>query len=179
MRLSERTLAGREIIIPMQIDEQALLAAGFALAHALWSISDLEDGLLVPLAIVRSGSQPKLFRYEGATQQEAIETGKRATAGFTASSETWAFARDGVLRDEEVIDVISVDCWAPGMIAPVTLIQRYVPFTRNRRFQLIGGIQLVVDGTIVREEAAEPAIKIVREGLLSHFKVAELFPTWQ
>jgi len=64
----------------MAIPEPALLLAGFVLAHAAWSISDLPEGdLLVPLAVVEANGQRRLLRFEAETQDAAIakELGER------------------------------------------------------------------------------------------------------
>jgi hypothetical protein len=55
------------------IPEAASLLAGFILAHAAWSVSDLPEGdFLVPLAIVETGSERKLVRFDSETQEQAI-----------------------------------------------------------------------------------------------------------
>jgi len=45
----------RDIVTP----DSVVLLAGFVLAHAAWSVSDLPKGeLLVPLAVVETGARP-------------------------------------------------------------------------------------------------------------------------
>ena len=163
----------------MKVGEQALRAAGLALAHALWSVSDLEDGALCPLAIIGDGeTHLRLFRFEAPTQEQAIARAKREMAQVQGTP--WAFARDGIIRKgEEPVDILSVDCWEPGMGAPVTVMQRYVPRGTSGRFRLRGPIEVVIDGRVVREAAAARAIELVREGMLSHNSVAELLSEWQ
>ena len=55
----------RDIVTP----DSVVLLAGFVLAHAAWSVSDLPKGqLLVPLAVVETGGQRQLLRFEAQTQ---------------------------------------------------------------------------------------------------------------
>jgi hypothetical protein len=43
---------------------------------------------------------------------------------WSATSDAWAFAREGsFLEGEERMDVLVIDVWAKGMKEPVTLIQ--------------------------------------------------------
>jgi hypothetical protein len=165
----------------MVIHDDALHLAGLALAHALWSASDLEgDDLVVPLAFVREGEQTKLIRFEANTQEEAVRLGHESMKELTAGHQSWAFARDGILREKnEPVDVIVVEAWAPGSEANVTVLQRYVPFKRYRKFRLQGEMELGIAGSRVAGAAAEGALSVVREGILSHTAVAELVPAWQ
>ena len=49
--------------------DSLMLLAGFVLAHAAWSVSDLPKGeLLVPLAVVEKNGQRQLLRFEAQTQ---------------------------------------------------------------------------------------------------------------
>src|SRR4051812_395451 len=83
--------------LPMtELPHTALALAGFALAHAAWSISDTEDGeLLCPLAVVESkDGARRLMRFEADTQEEAIVAGKAAMRDATGDAAAWAFARE-------------------------------------------------------------------------------------
>jgi hypothetical protein len=63
----------RDIVTP----DSVVLLAGFVLAHAAWSVSDLPKGqLLVPLAVVETGGQRQLLRFEAQTQEQSIAAGK-------------------------------------------------------------------------------------------------------
>src|ERR1700737_1555681 len=106
----------------MAIPEFAVLLAGFVLAHATWSVSDLPKGdLLVPLAIVEKDGQRQLLRFEAETQEQAIAKGKATVAKLQAEADAWAFARENQFKDgDKYVDVISVDVWAKGMAAPIT-----------------------------------------------------------
>src|SRR5689334_1387184 len=106
----------------MPIPESAVLLAGFVLAHAVWSVSDLPKGdLLVPLAIIEKNGQREVLRFEAETQAEAINEGKATLVKHQADADAWAFAREGQFKEDgKYVDVISVDAWAKGMAAPIT-----------------------------------------------------------
>ena len=164
----------------MTIPEAALLLAGFALAHAAWSISDVPEGeLLVPLAMVEEAGQRRLVRFEDATQEEAIRKGKAAMAELTATADAWAFAREGLMPEAGgKVDVFSVDFWAKGMREPATLIQRFEPFARRGKFRVIGQPELVVKGRVQESKATEDLLPRIRAGIAQHQKVAALWDTW-
>ena len=61
----------------MSISDGILMIAGYVLAHASYSVSDLEDGeLLVPFAVVQSVNGQEVIRFEAETQEEAISNAK-------------------------------------------------------------------------------------------------------
>src|SRR2546425_10308417 len=77
-----------------------LLLAGFVLAHAAWSVSDLPNGeLLAPLAMVERGGHREITRFEAASQAAAIAEGRAAMAKLGTSVDAWAFAREGLIRE--------------------------------------------------------------------------------
>jgi hypothetical protein len=164
--------------------QAALLIAGFALAHAAWSVSDLpETELLVPLAVVEHSGQRHLARFEAATQEAAIARGKAAMAA-DHESEAWAFAREGTWRAKNGApsqDVLVVGFWARGMRAPATLVQ---PFRRAadaaHPFRLIDAPWILdADGHQLPDVQAEAARTSLLHGVMSHSAVAPLWATWQ
>jgi len=63
----------------MVITDSVLILAGFTLAHATWSVSDLPTGeLLVPMAIYEKSGQRQLERFSAPTQLQAITAAKTA-----------------------------------------------------------------------------------------------------
>jgi hypothetical protein len=155
--------------------------AGFALAHATWSVSDLEEGeLLCPLAFVQRSDRLDLARFEAPSQEQAISNGKEAMRRLDSSVAAWAFAREGLYRENsDGVDVISVDFWAPGMGSPATLLQRFVPNAGTGKFRLIGEPTLVVDGVAQRPEEASASLELVLSGVQQHPKVASLWNSWK
>jgi len=163
------------------VPNNALALAGFTLAHATWSVSDLPDSeLLVPMAVVGRGGQRELLRFEAETQEEAINEGKRAMAEVK-NVEAWAFAREGALRMQaggEPQDVLVVDFWAEGMRNPLTLIQPFERYTKHGRFRVVGDMIIVSGGQALDSTSASKVIEGINEGIQEHPKVAELWRTW-
>jgi hypothetical protein len=158
----------------------AEIAAGFALAHAAWSASDLpKEELLVPLAIIESKGERKLLRFEATTQEEAVARGQEEMKKITGTVDAWAFARDGLIRrDGHKIDCILVEFWGPGMPSPAAVVQQYEPFSSGR-FRLVGDPWVIVSGLQQTPEQAAGVLAKVREGIKSHSKVAALWDAWK
>jgi hypothetical protein len=163
----------------MAIPESAVLLAGFVLAHAVWSVSDLPKGeLLVPLAIIEKSGQRELLRFEAETQVQAINNGKAAVAKRQADADAWAFAREGQFKEgDKYVDVISVDVWAKGMDAPMTFVQRFQPFASGE-FKLLGEAWVVIDGKVQTGTVSDQLIAQLNRGIQSHSKAAKLWPEW-
>jgi len=163
------------------IPNHALPLAGFTLAHAAWSVSDMPDSeLLVPLAVIERHGQRELLRFEAETQEEAINEGKRVMAG-EKDAEAWAFAREGALRMEangEAQDVLVVDFWAEGMLNPLTLIQPFERYTKRGRFRLVGDMIITRGGQTLDAMSANKVTEGIKAGIQEHSKVAELWHTW-
>ena len=167
---------GETVAIP----EAATLLAGFVLAHAAWSVSDLPEGeLLVPLAMVEIGSERKLVRFETETQDQAITKGKEFVANQKSSSSAWAFAREGQMKTNNGnIDVLVVDAWAEGMTEPITFIQPFQPYASGT-FKLLGPAVPVVADSMLSPEESEPYLSVLYRGVSGHGKAAALWSSWQ
>jgi hypothetical protein len=75
----------------------AAILAGFVLAHAAWSISDLPNGDgFVPLAVVVVNGERQLQRFAASTPDEAVAKGRAAMKAAMSSAEAWAFAYNPV-----------------------------------------------------------------------------------
>lgn len=162
------------------VPHHALAVGGFTLAHATWSVSDLLDSeLLCPLAIVERKGQRELLRFEAETQEEAIAEGKRAMVE-EKDVEAWAFAREGVLRQEsgEPQDVLVVDFWAEGLPNPLTVIQPFERYTKTGRFRLVGDLIIASNGQMLDSASASKVVEGIKAGIQEHSKVAELWHTW-
>jgi hypothetical protein len=160
--------------------DSLVLLAGFALAHAAWSVSDLPAGeLLVPLAVVEKDGRRQLLRFEARTQEEAIAQAKAALAQRQAELDAWALAREGVMsRGAGKVDVLSVDAWAKGMGQPITFVQEFIPYSSGA-FQVRGDALAIVDGrTLAGAEAARLVAKLY-EGVRQHPKAGQLWQGWR
>jgi hypothetical protein len=162
----------------------ALALAGFALAHAAWSISDIEgDELLCPLAVIETHDRErKLLRFDADTQEEAIIAGKAAMRDATRDAAAWAFAREAAwrkMKSDYTGDVLAIDFWSAGMSEPATIMQHFNRATNGGRFRIGGLPKLVVDGVQLPIEVADPSIIAIMAGVHAHTAVAPLWPTWR
>jgi hypothetical protein len=166
------------------LPQPALSLAGFALAHAAWSLSDTDDGeLLCPLAVVeRHGGERRLLRFEADTQEQAIIAGKTAMREATGEAAAWAFAREGAwrkMRGDQTGDVLAIDFWATGMPSTATLTQPFNRAMNGGRFRVGGVPSLVVGDRVLPAEIAIPSITAIMAGVQAHAAVAELWQTWR
>lgn len=162
----------------MVIPESALLLAGFVLAHAMWSISDVSE-LLVPLAILERNGKREVLRFEGDTQEEAISNGKATMAALGADVEQWAFAREGLLNEHgDRVDVVSIDIGTKGSTTKITLIQRFEPYSKRHHFLLIGDPEIVIDGTVQESAKMKGLLETVHHGVSQHAKAGLLWDGW-
>jgi hypothetical protein len=163
----------------MEIHEGTLHLAGFALAHAAWSVSDLSEGeLLCPLALVEDGKERRLLRFEAESQEQAIGNALATLEEAKTEATAWAFVREGTVSTEEgKSDVLVVTVWAQGMKEPLYLSQRFVPVGKGGTFHIIGPLEIInAEGS---KEGVRVITDIVREGIFEHPKVASLWPLWE
>jgi len=158
----------------------AVLLAGFVLAHAAWSVSDLPKGeLLVPLAVVEKNGQRHLLRFQAGTQDQAIADGKAALATRQPELDAWALGREGLMPDGHgKVDVLTVEAWAKGMARPITFVQRFTPASSGA-FRLLGDPIVVVDGKAVEGAEATKAVKTLHDGIRQHTKAGPLWQGWR
>ncbi len=162
----------------------SLLLAGFALAHAAWSVSDTTaEELLCPLALVETNGARRLVRFEAESQVAAIALLKQATTEFMGADDAFASVREGRWRSEdpksEPEDVLTVEFWVTNMDGPAAVLQPFRRAHEDRPFVLLSAPMLVLGGRIVPHETAQPALEILLEGVHSHSAVAPLWAEWQ
>ena len=159
----------------MTIPDGVLLIAGYVLAHATYSVSDLQsDELLIPLAVTQTGEKQEVLRFEAETQEEAISKAKNELEKLKSSVDIYAFAREGSMKQEngKEIDVITIDAWEKGLKHKVTIIQPFKPNNGNNEFNILPGTMVVVDGEALDSKIQNHFIKIVEEGVSYHPKGA-------
>jgi hypothetical protein len=159
----------------------AAILAGFVLAHAAWSISDLPNGDgFVPLAIVVVKGERQLHRFAGGTADEAVAKGRAAMRTAMSSAEAWAFASTSVtVMRGHGAHAIHVEFWSKGMAEPATLVQTYQPMTDSARFRITAEPTVRVDGAPPEGEPVSEILRNVHKGVVSHPKVAGLWDTWR
>ncbi|MDO9484191.1 MAG: hypothetical protein Q8Q84_12510 [Hydrogenophaga sp.] len=163
----------------MQFDSSLLSLAGFAFAHAVWSVSDLPEGeLLVPLALVEKSGQRQLLRFEAESQEEAIAEGKETLARHEAELDAWVFVREGQIQQQgTVTDVLTVEAKSRGAQAAVVFVQPFRPFASGK-FGLLGAPMVVVGGKTLASSQAEPLVSQIIAGVQAHSKAAESWEEW-
>lgn len=159
--------------------DAAVSLAGFVLAHAVWSVSDLLEGeLLVPLAMTEKAGQRELHRFEAETQEQAIASGKTAMGKLSGKVDAWAFAREGQFSEGSgYVDVISVDAWAKGLTASISVVQKFRPFASGK-FGLLGDPWVVTDGNFQNPSASSDLLTKLKHAIQSHPKAAEHWSEW-
>lgn len=163
--------------------DSVLHLAGFALAHAAWSVRDAPHAdLLVPFVVVRSDGQQELIAFEAASQDEAVEEGKRAAARLAGRAEAWAFAREGMLRrtgEGAGQEVLVVEFGGEGVGGRYVLIQPYARATADRAFVLVGDLILTLAGEVLDGEDARSVLDGMAQGVGQHAAAAPLWAGWR
>ena len=158
--------------------DSVVLLAGFVLAHAAWSVSDLPKGGLVPLAVIETGGQRQLLRFEAQTQEQSIAEAKATLTKRQGQLDAWAFVREGLMPDGTgKVDVLTVDAWARGMTRPITFVQKFSPYSSGA-FRIKGDAIVVVDGKLVEGAEAARLVKRLYEGVSQHPKAGQLWHGW-
>jgi hypothetical protein len=154
--------------------------AGFALAHALWNVCDIEDPdeVLCPLAFTLDGRQRELLRFEADSQEEAIDAA-HAHLAEDSTLIAWAFAREAIMRTPTgPVDVVLVEAWSDELDEPVVFAQPFAPANAGE-FALLDVPLVLVDGKALPEDLAAPVLDRLRAGALSHDEAAARWDAWQ
>lgn len=166
----------------MTAEESARLA-GFALAHAAWSISDVPgEQLLVPFVVVEHDGARELMRFEADTQEAAIAEGRRAVQTLIARVHAWAFGRDGLLRrrgGDSAQHVLVVEFGYGEGKDPIAFIQPYAPFAAGGHFRILGDPMITRGGEVAGPDEAAVWLRLLHEGIRQHAAVADLWAGWQ
>lgn len=158
----------------------ALHWAGFVLAHAAWSVSDLdEDGFLIPIAFVEESGKRRLMRFHADTAKEANSKGKVEMKRLSARFSKWAFAWEEISPRVSGADhSLIVEFWAEGMTNPGRLIQKFEPFSRKGKFSILGDPTIIVSGKVLDQADVSRALVQVTEGIVGHPEASKLWETW-
>ena len=160
----------------MAIPESISVLAGFVMAHAVWSQSDLPPGeAFVPLAVTEQGSQRKLLRFNADSAQAAVEKGRAELLQMSNSSWALGYAVEEPLRSGQAT-FVEVAASSPAMSKPIVF--RYQYQHVGGRFQLLGPPR-VVSAVPTRDVERASAIAAFQKGIASHPKVGPLWKKWQ
>ena len=162
--------------------ESAARLAGFALAHAAWSICDATHGeLLTPFLIVDDAGAREMMRFEASSQDAAIEEGKRAVARLSSYVAIWAFAREGLLRlrgADAAQDVLIVEFAWRGQGESYAVIQPYEHASGREAFRLRGEPIITCGGGVLDAAASKTLQGTLNAGARGHPGVADKWDAW-
>lgn len=163
------------------IPDDVLLFAGYTLAHAAYSISDVGEGeLLIPFAMTEVGGEQTITRFEADSQADAIASGKRYIASIKEKSDLWTLAREGTMKavDEKDVDALVVSAGCTNLEETLAVIQPFRPNGGRDEFAILPDAAVVIGGQIEEGEEHIRLLTIVLEGVSYHPKAA-LWKTWR
>lgn len=161
----------------MNILDQAILLAGYLLAHSAENLSFVDEvKVLTPFSICLRGGELNTKFHTGKTQAEAVAAAKQELAANLDKCDAWAFAREGRLdENDQVTQTLSVSAWSSGMENTVVFVQRFV---RLPKFKLIGMPMVAVDGVILEPAKSEPVLAVLRTGISRHQDGGPKWDSW-
>ena len=163
----------------MPFSDSLLNLAGFAFAHAIWSVSDLPNGeLLVPLAIVEKAGQRQLLRFEAESQEKAIADGKATLAEHEQELDAWVFVREGQINENGLyVDALTIEAKSRENSSSIVFVQRFQPFASGK-FKLLGPPSAVVGNKALSEQEGVPLVARLLKGAQTHSKAAGHWREW-
>jgi hypothetical protein len=165
----------------LEIPDDELLFAGYALAHAAYSISDVEEGeLLIPFALTEVDGKQNVIRFESESQADAIASGKEYVASMKGKSNLWALAREGTMKThgEKDIDVLVVSAGCYAFEESLEIVQPFRPNRGRDEFAILPHGVVAVGGEFDDDKQQDRLMAIVMQGVSYHPR-AELWEIWQ
>jgi hypothetical protein len=161
------------------IPTAALQLAGFLMAHAFWSVSDLPPGgQYQPQSLcMRSDGNRSLQTFEGAT---ALDQDAKAKAFVAGGADQWpdcAIARQvRVGTPSGEVDALVIDVVQYGSNV-MTVVQAFHPGPQN--FQLLGDELMMGDNGPLPPLPAAQAAAAMREGAGDHPGLGTKWSQWE
>ena len=161
----------------MNVLDQAILLAGYLLAHSADNLSFVDEvKVLTPFSICLRGGELHTKFHTGKTQAEAVAVAKQELAANQEKCDAWAFAREGRLEESaQMRYTLSVSAWSTGMGNPVVFVQR---FARSPTFKLLGEPLVGVEGVILDAAQAKSILTVLREGISRHEDGGPKWDSW-
>lgn len=157
------------------MSESSLKLAGFALAHAAWSISDGQT--LCTLAFTENKATRRLLRFEADSIPDSLDLAREKLQRQQIFLARWALVFDGYLNIAgKRRDALITQLWSKLEEVPARVIQLYRPTDSIRRFKILGQPILVDEGGVMIED--ETYQQWLLDGVMDHPQVATLWSKW-
>jgi hypothetical protein len=163
------------------IPDDILLFAGYTLAHAAYSVSDVEEGeSLIPFALIEIDGEQRITRFESETQADAIASGKQFIAGIREKSDLWTLGREGTMKEsrEKDVDVLVVSAGCDDLAESLVVIQPFRPNRGRDEFAILPHGVVAVGDQFDEDEEQARLIAVVLQGVTYHPQAA-LWNIWQ
>jgi hypothetical protein len=164
---------------------RSLHMAGFALAHAAFSICEMTDGNLIPFGLFRRWSllapKTELSRFLTGTLEGAVAAGRSEVVARKPKCQCWALAFETFLTHSGgKVDAFTIEAGDKKMPVPFTVVQPFRPFASGI-FQLLGPPGFVIGdigGRMAEGEAFARFARELREGVWNHPKAPARWQAW-
>jgi hypothetical protein len=154
--------------------ELVIRPAGFALAHAVWGVSNGET--LCTLALSEKSSERRLYRFEADSLAESVENARQLLQEAQPSVDRWVLAFDGYLYlENQRTDALVMQVWGAPEV-PARIIQKYRPAKYLQHFKILGNPVFVDDRDEIFESSQLQEWLV--QGIMRHEKVAQLWKKW-
>jgi hypothetical protein len=152
-------------VIDSMIPREAVVHAGFVMAHTAAIAEALEPGdLICPFVVVTKGDNRQSIPFEAETQDQAVHQAWSSLAEYRDQIDLWAMGREGLVRGPNgKDDVLVVAAWAQGMSDAVVFTQRFKP--KAQGFRLFGPLSTPEDLTA---EECQVVKGWLHEGIAQH-----------
>ncbi|WP_434515850.1 hypothetical protein AB6Q56_04005 [Dechloromonas sp. ARDL1] len=161
----------------MSVVDQAVLLAGYLLAHSAANLSFVEEvKVLTPFSICLRNGQLYTKFHTGKTQAEAVVNAKEELSVNAAKCDAWAFTREGRMEEEGRTTMsLAVSAWANGMNEQIVFIQR---FSRAPKFRLNGSPTVAIGERLLESSESEPLLTVLRTGISRHEEGGPQWNSW-
>jgi hypothetical protein len=181
-RQAPRTIFGHVMSGPT---DRALHMAGFALAHAAFSVCELAEGNLAPFGLFRRWSllapKTEMSRFFTGTLEGAVAAGRSEVAARKMKCQCWALAFESYLTySGGKVDAFTIEAGDKKMSVHFSVLQPFQPFASGT-FKLLGPPGFVmgnIEGRIVEGEAAGRFTRALRQGVDNHPKAPACWQRW-
>jgi hypothetical protein len=148
--------------------------AGFAFAHATWSICDNNEDL-VPLALVQMGGEKKLHRF---AMENFHAQADRVLETFQDNPDVdgWSLIQQAKLNNDDVF-VIRFGAHATEAVLMSHQFQRHIS-SGEVKFRMPGRLSVHTQHPAASPEQMNALIAAFWEGFKEHEKAVEQAPTW-